>query len=218
MITVETKLANGHCVRGFFRELPAPQIAEAMVMERYWDGDDQARAPILRSILARTNVSAIAHPTLGHRDVLQVFLRGEADDLVFRLRPRQRCTAPRHARAVLADHRRLRASGLAERAPQRGERPRRAAVLDRALFSGPRIAGSRIAGSHRRTMTRPNSVLQARSLLLCSTAVTDGRRCRGQAARARGRPNAWTLQGHAARLEPGLEARRLATHLDARVL
>lgn len=86
MIIFETRLANDHPARGFFRELPAPPLAEATVAERYWDEDDQARAPTLRTILARPNVSAIAHPTLGHRDVLQVFLRdqdGGGGDLVF---------------------------------------------------------------------------------------------------------------------------------------
>ncbi|HEY0482335.1 MAG TPA: hypothetical protein VGD37_32665 [Kofleriaceae bacterium] len=84
MITFETRLANDHRARGFFRELPVPQAAEAIVAERYWDDDDQAREPVLRHLLARTNVSAIAYPTLGYRDVLQVFLRDEGDDdLVF---------------------------------------------------------------------------------------------------------------------------------------
>jgi hypothetical protein len=84
MITIETMLANERRARGFFRELPAPQIAQAVVAERYWDDDDQARAPSLQNILSRTNVSAIAYPTLAHRDVLQVFLRDEGDDdLVF---------------------------------------------------------------------------------------------------------------------------------------
>ena len=82
MITFETRLANGHRARGFFRELPAPHAAEVAIVERYWDEDDQARAPILRNLLSRTNVEAVAHPTLGHRDVLQVFLK-DGEELVF---------------------------------------------------------------------------------------------------------------------------------------
>jgi hypothetical protein len=84
MITLETTLANGHRARGFFRQFPDVPAAEAMVVERYWDEEDQAREPVLRSVLARLNVAAIAYPTLEHRDVLQVFLRDDdAGDLVF---------------------------------------------------------------------------------------------------------------------------------------
>jgi hypothetical protein len=84
MITFEAQLANERRARAFFRKLPDPQTAEAVIADRYWDDDDQAREPVLRDILARTNVSAVAYPTLGYRDVLQVFLRdGNHDDLVF---------------------------------------------------------------------------------------------------------------------------------------
>lgn len=83
MITFETKLPNGHRGRGFFRELLDPEIANAIIADRYWDDDDQTRAPVLHSILARSNVSAIAYPTLGHRDVLQVFLKDSSDQPVF---------------------------------------------------------------------------------------------------------------------------------------
>lgn len=84
MITFETQLANQRRARGFFRELPDPQAAEAIMAGRYWDNDDQAREPVLRNLLARTNVAAIAYPTLGHRDVIQLFLRdSDGDDLVF---------------------------------------------------------------------------------------------------------------------------------------
>ncbi|HEX8109788.1 MAG TPA: hypothetical protein VF516_18785 [Kofleriaceae bacterium] len=83
MITFESQLANEHRARGFFRELPDPQVASAIIAEQYWDDDDQARQPTLRRILQRPNVSAIAYPTLGHRDVLQVFLRDSGAEPVF---------------------------------------------------------------------------------------------------------------------------------------
>jgi hypothetical protein len=82
MIIVETQLDDGQRARGFFRELPDLRSFESLIVERYWDDEDQAREPVLRSILARPNVSAIAYPTLEYRDVLQVFLR-DVDDLVF---------------------------------------------------------------------------------------------------------------------------------------
>lgn len=75
MITFESQLPDERRARGFFRELPDPNSANAIIAERYWDDDDQAREPALRRIVTRANVSAIAYPTLGHRDVLQVFLR-----------------------------------------------------------------------------------------------------------------------------------------------
>lgn len=83
MITFESQLADEHRARGFFRELPDPQAASAVIAEQYWDDDDQARQPALRRILQRRNVSAIAYPTLGHRDVLQVFLRDSGGEPVF---------------------------------------------------------------------------------------------------------------------------------------
>lgn len=83
MITFESQLANRHRARGFFRELPHPEAATAVIAEQYWDDDDQARQPALRKILQRTNVSAIAYPTLGNRDVLQVFLRDNRGEPVF---------------------------------------------------------------------------------------------------------------------------------------
>jgi len=59
-----------------------PGNGAEIITERYRDDDDAAREPLLRTILARMNVSAIAYPTLGYRDVLQVFLLN-GDDLVF---------------------------------------------------------------------------------------------------------------------------------------
>jgi hypothetical protein len=83
MITFESQLANEHRARGFFRELPDPQVATAIIAERYWDDDDQVRMAALQTIVERTNVSAITYPTLGHRDVLQVFLRDGGGEPVF---------------------------------------------------------------------------------------------------------------------------------------
>jgi hypothetical protein len=83
MITFESQLADEHRARGFFRELPDPQAASAIIAEQYWDDDDRARQPALRRILQRPNVGAIAYPTLGHRDVLQVFLRDSGGEPVF---------------------------------------------------------------------------------------------------------------------------------------
>lgn len=83
MITFESQLANEHRARGFFQELPDPKTAIAIIAERYWDEDDQVRVAALRKILERTNVSAITYPTLGHRDVLQVFLRDSGAEPVF---------------------------------------------------------------------------------------------------------------------------------------
>lgn len=83
MITFESQLANQHRARGFFRELPELEVATATIAERYWDDDDQARLPVLRKILQQTAVSAIAYPTLGNRDVLQVFLRDSGGGSVF---------------------------------------------------------------------------------------------------------------------------------------
>lgn len=83
MITFESQLANGHRARGFFRELPDRQVADVIIAERYWDDDDQVRESALRGILAQERVSAVAYPTLEHRDVLQVFLRDSDGDLVF---------------------------------------------------------------------------------------------------------------------------------------
>jgi len=83
MITFESQLANQHRARGFFRELPDPEAATAVIAEQYRDDDDQARELALRRILQRSNASAIAYPTLGHRDVLQVFLRDSSGELVF---------------------------------------------------------------------------------------------------------------------------------------
>lgn len=83
MIMFELQLANQHRARGFFRELPDPDGATSVIAEQYWDDDDRARQPALRRILQRSNVSAIAYPTLGHRDVLQVFLRDSSGEPVF---------------------------------------------------------------------------------------------------------------------------------------
>jgi hypothetical protein len=83
MITFESKLANGHRARGFFRELPEPEVAAVIIAERYWDDDDQARLPALQRILQQPNVSAIAYPTLGYRDVLQIFLRDSGGEPMF---------------------------------------------------------------------------------------------------------------------------------------
>lgn len=83
MITFESQLANEHRARGFFRELPDPQAARAIIAAQYCDDDDQTREPALRRILQRPSVSAIAYPTLGHRDVLQVFLRDSSGEPVF---------------------------------------------------------------------------------------------------------------------------------------
>lgn len=83
MITVESQLEDGRRARAFFRELP-PNIhtADAAIAAGYFDDDDRLREPLLRDILNARNVLAIAYPTHGHRDVLQVFLRSSDDDLV----------------------------------------------------------------------------------------------------------------------------------------
>jgi hypothetical protein len=85
MIVVESQRAGQRRARVFFRELPRDlQTADSAVVARYWDDEDQDREPSLRRILAQTNVSAVAYPTSGHRDVLQVFLKdSDRDDLVF---------------------------------------------------------------------------------------------------------------------------------------
>jgi hypothetical protein len=84
MITVEVQLANQHRARAYFLGMPASsQSAETIIAARYWDGEDQLREPVLRRILTSRNVRAVAYPTFGHRDVLQVFLEGaDPDDLV----------------------------------------------------------------------------------------------------------------------------------------
>jgi hypothetical protein len=83
MIIVESRLPNEHRARGFFRELADPRTASAIIAEQHWDDDDRAREPVLRRILAQANVSAVAYPTTGHRDVLQVFLRDGDGSPVF---------------------------------------------------------------------------------------------------------------------------------------
>jgi len=85
MIVVEALLADRRRARAFFRELPLDsQAADAAVVARYWDDEDHDREPALRRIVAQTNVRAIAYPTSGHRDVLQVFLdENGRGDLLF---------------------------------------------------------------------------------------------------------------------------------------
>jgi hypothetical protein len=85
MIVVESQLAGRRRARAFFQELPVDsQAADTAVVTRYWDDEDQEREPALRRIVAQTNVSAVAYPTSGHRDVLQVFLKEhDRDDLLF---------------------------------------------------------------------------------------------------------------------------------------
>jgi hypothetical protein len=81
MIIVESQIADHRRARVFFRELPPDaQTADALATARYWDDEDQEHEPVLRRILARTNVSAVAYPTEGHRDVLQVFLKDNDRD------------------------------------------------------------------------------------------------------------------------------------------
>ncbi len=85
MIVVESQLADHRRARVFFGESPPDaQAADSAAAARYWDDEDQDREPALRRILAQTNVSAVAYPTEGHRDVLQVFFREhDRDGLVF---------------------------------------------------------------------------------------------------------------------------------------
>jgi len=85
MIAVESQLADRRRARVFFRTLPSePGTAGTVASARYWDDEDQAREPVLRSILSQANLRAIAYPTLGHRDVLQVFFKTDGtDDLTF---------------------------------------------------------------------------------------------------------------------------------------
>lgn len=83
MITFESQVADRRRARGFFREWLDPEAALAILSERYWDDDDRAREPALRRILQRGDVSAVAYPTLDHRDVLKIFLRGDGSELVF---------------------------------------------------------------------------------------------------------------------------------------
>jgi len=85
MITVESQLADRRRTRVFFRTLPPDSgTADVVAGARYWDEEDQAREPVLRSILSQANLRAVAYPTLGHRDVLQVFLRSDGtDELAF---------------------------------------------------------------------------------------------------------------------------------------
>jgi hypothetical protein len=83
VITFESTLVDGRRARGFFRQLPRASDAEAAITTRYWDEEDQEREPVLRAILSRPTVRAIAYPTLGHRDVLQVFLKDSEDQPVF---------------------------------------------------------------------------------------------------------------------------------------
>ena len=85
MIIVESQLAGRRSARVFFRTLPSdPGVADIAAGARYWDDDDQAREPVLRSILAQINLRAIAYPTAGHRDVLQVSLRSNhTEELTF---------------------------------------------------------------------------------------------------------------------------------------
>lgn len=83
MITVECLLDQERRARAFFRELPpSSRAAEATIAARYWDEDDQLREPVLRSILTDRTVRAVAYPTFGHRDVLQVFLKRNDNDFV----------------------------------------------------------------------------------------------------------------------------------------
>jgi len=85
MIAVESQLADRRRARVFFRTLPPdPGVADTVAEARYWDDEDQAREPVLRSILSQANLRAVAYPTLGHRDVLQVFFKADVtDDLTF---------------------------------------------------------------------------------------------------------------------------------------
>jgi hypothetical protein len=85
MITMESQVADRRRTRVFFRTLPPdPGTADTVAGARYWDDEDQAREPVLRSIVSQANLRAVAYPTLGHRDVLQVFLRADGtDELTF---------------------------------------------------------------------------------------------------------------------------------------
>ncbi len=85
MITVESQLADRRRTRVFLRTLPPdPGVADTVAEARYWDDEDQAREPVLRSIVSQANLRAVAYPTIGHRDVLQVFLRAnDTGELTF---------------------------------------------------------------------------------------------------------------------------------------
>jgi hypothetical protein len=85
VIVVEAQPADHRRARVFFREFPTDlQAADSAVVARYWDDEDQEREPALRRILVQPNVGAVAYPTSGHRDVLQVFLKETGRDaLVF---------------------------------------------------------------------------------------------------------------------------------------
>src|SRR5512147_535823 len=85
MIIVESQGADGRRTRVFFRTLPPdPGVADTLAEARYWDDEDQAREPALRSMLSQANLRAVAYPTIGHRDVLQLFLRANGtDELTF---------------------------------------------------------------------------------------------------------------------------------------
>ena len=48
----------------------------------FWDDEDREREPLLRAALARPVVRAVAYPTVGAEDVLQVFL-GHDGELIF---------------------------------------------------------------------------------------------------------------------------------------
>ncbi|HET7501582.1 MAG TPA: hypothetical protein VFK02_11280 [Kofleriaceae bacterium] len=84
MISIECQRADRRRARVIFRGPPVDAVAAEDIAEaRFWDDDDPEREPLLRRLLVQPNVSAIAYPTSGHRDVLQVFLREPEGGLVF---------------------------------------------------------------------------------------------------------------------------------------
>jgi hypothetical protein len=75
MISIKCQRADRRRARVVFRGAPVDAVTtEDIAAARFWDDDDEKREPLLRRLLAQPNVRAIAYPTSGHRDVLQVYL------------------------------------------------------------------------------------------------------------------------------------------------
>lgn len=74
-------------MRVFFRDPPSDvsPLSLPNVQDEFWDEEDREREPSLREVVRQDVVRAVAYPTVGHPDVLQVFLSmpSSVDDLLF---------------------------------------------------------------------------------------------------------------------------------------
>ncbi len=86
MIIIETELADSRRVRVFYKTLPsrAEDVRTTAEQSFFDDDDDRERERRIVSLLTGPNIQvvrAVAYPTLGARDVLQLYVRDGDDDL-----------------------------------------------------------------------------------------------------------------------------------------